>query len=84
MELLGLIYLFDPELDDVKVLVEVDVILLVSVDPKIIESLLEVPFRIRHGFKLLNIFQGDYYIGLLWEFLWRFIADQDTFNRIQI
>jgi hypothetical protein len=84
VELLGLIYLFDPELDDVKVLVEVDMIFLVSVDPKIIESLLEVPFRIRHEFKLLNIFQGDYDIGLLWKFLWGFIADQDAFNWIQI
>ena len=84
MKLLGLIYLFDPELDDVKVLVEIDMIFLISVDPKIVESLLEVPFRIRHEFKLFNIFQGDDYIRLLWKFLWGFIAYQDAFNWIQI
>ena len=59
-------------------------VFLLRSDQQIVEAFLEVPLLFFHEFKLLNIVQSDYNIRLLRKLLWGFVADEDTFNRVQV
>jgi hypothetical protein len=76
--------LSEPKHNNIKVVIEKDTLLIFSLNFHVIAVSAEIPFLFTHEFKDFDIFQGNYHVRLLWELLLRFIADQDSLNRIEV
>jgi hypothetical protein len=79
-----LCYLPHPEVRHVHVVIKEDLLFLIRFYFEIPQMLFEIPFGISHKLKLQDVLQVYDNVGLVRELSHCFIADQYTFNWVQV